>query len=131
MKAHEALHADVGKEKALGFISNLYLSIFFFQKLERLEAKSLYECTDCPYKTNHNSNFKAHLLHHSDEGKEGEEKCKFCNYYASTRTLIKKHEDSHMKLEETFEHLETANKYACKLCPYKSVRITFYSISLR
>ena len=67
------------------------------------------------------SNFKTHMSHHSEEGKDGEEKCKYCDYYASSRALIRKHENTHVKLEDTFEKICGAKKFACKLCPYKAV----------
>jgi hypothetical protein len=63
------------------------------------------------------------MSHHSEEGKDGEEKCKYCDYYASSRALIRKHENTHVKLEDTFEKICGAKKFACKLCPYKAVII--------
>lgn len=90
---------------------------------EQLEASAVYECQTCPFKTNYASNFKTHMSHHSTEGKESEEKCRYCDYYASSQALIKKHEQTHVKLEDTFEKIRGAKKYACKLCPYKAVII--------
>ena len=91
----------------------------------------MYECSKCPYKTNHHSNYKSHMQHHSTEEIEDQEKCSFCDYYATTRALIKKHESTHCKLEETFESVGAPGgikKYACKLCPYKAVNKTKMNI---